>query len=138
MIRRRTAAEAGSITIWFVMLTMTFALIIGVAYDLGGQVQTKQRADDVAAQAARAGGQQLNAAAAIHGDDIAVDVTAAVQAAKTYLAASGMTGDVQVVAGTHLVVTVQATYDNKILPGGRTVTGEATARIVRVVGGVEQ
>jgi Flp pilus assembly protein TadG len=51
------------------MVTAAFAMIIlaGLAVDLGGQVLTRQHASNVAAQAARAGGQQLQASRAIRG-----------------------------------------------------------------------
>ena len=42
-------------------------ILVGLAVDLGGQVHAQQHARDVAAQAARAGGQQLQAGRAIRG-----------------------------------------------------------------------
>ena len=65
--RRR---EDGSVSIW--LATTGFAMIVlaGLAIDLGGHVHTQQRARAVAAEAARTGGQQLQAAPAIRGTAI--------------------------------------------------------------------
>ena len=68
-------------------------MLVGLAVDLGGQVHAQQRAHDVAAQAARAGGQQVQAAPAIAGRaTLSVDVAAARSAAQDYLAAAGVDG----------------------------------------------
>ena len=42
-------------------------VLVGLAVDLGGQVHAKQRAHDIAAEAARTGGEQVQAAPAIEG-----------------------------------------------------------------------
>ncbi|HUM87572.1 MAG TPA: pilus assembly protein TadG-related protein, partial [Actinomycetota bacterium] len=60
MTRRHN--ERGSISIWVVTATIVMMTLVGLAVDLGGQVHAQQRAHDVAAQAARAGGQQVEAA----------------------------------------------------------------------------
>ena len=48
-------------------------MLVGLAVDLGGQVHAQQRAHDIAAQAARAGGEQVQAAPAIEGRYLAID-----------------------------------------------------------------
>jgi len=64
------------------------------------------------------------------------------QAARTYLAASGMTGTVTVTGGSTVTVDVRDTYDTTFLGiigiTSMTVTGHGQARITRSVGGVEQ
>ena len=78
---------------WMITTALTLVLIVGLAVDLSGRVYAKQRAQDIAAEAARAGGQQLQGAAAVRGQGAVVDPAAAVAAANTYIAgAPGVTG----------------------------------------------
>src|SRR5215213_1776953 len=134
--------ERGSVSLW--MVTAAFAMIIlaGLAVDLGGQVLTRQHAGNVAAQAARAGGQQLQASRAIRGEGVRIDNTRAAAAARAYLAASDVTGTVQLRDSTAVVVHTAATYHTKFLGvigiDVVPVTGSAECRIVRAVEGVEQ
>ena len=51
--------DRGSITVWLALSAVVMIILVGVAVDLCGQVYAKQRCQDIAAQAARAGGQQL-------------------------------------------------------------------------------
>ena len=134
--------ERGSVTLW--MVTAAFAMIIlaGLAVDLGGQVLTRQHASNVAAQAARAGGQQLQASRAIRGQGVRTDPARAVAAARAYLAASDVTGTVQFRGGTAVAVHTAATYHTKFLGiigiDQVPVSGSAESRIVRAVDGVER
>ena len=134
--------ERGSISIWLVTTGFAMIVLVGLAVDLGGQVHAQQRARSVADQAARTGGQQLQADAAVRGEGLLADTHHAARAAKTFLAASGMTGTVKITGGTTLTVTVRDTYDTTFLGiigiTSMTVTGHGQARITRSVGGVEQ
>src|SRR5688500_18155117 len=88
--RRRD--ERGSVSIWLVTSSFVMIMLVGLAVDLGGQVHAQQRARDVAAQAARTGGQQVLASAAIQGDPLSVDVAAARTAAREFLATADVAG----------------------------------------------
>jgi len=138
----RARDERGSISLWLVTSSFVMMMLVGLAVDLGGQVHAKQRAHDVAAQAARAGGQQVQAAPAIQGQFLAVDVAAARRAAEDYLLAAGVTGTVSVTGGDSILVEVTDTYQPTLLTfigiSTLTVTGEASARLVRSLGGTEQ
>jgi hypothetical protein len=105
-------------------------------------VLTRQHASNVAAQAARAGGQQLQASRAIRGQGVRTDPAQAVAAARAYLAASDVTGTVQLRGGTAVVVHTAASYHTKFLGiigiDQVPVTGSAESRIVRAVEGVER
>lgn len=140
MTRRHN--ERGSISIWVVTATIVMMTLVGLAVDLGGQVHAQQRAHDVAAQAARAGGQQVEAAPAVEGRYVALDTAAARRAAEQYLAAAGVEGTVTITGGTTLVVRVTDTYEPTFLSmvgiGDLTVTGDASARLIRTTGGVER
>ena len=118
-------------------------MLVGLAVDLGGQVHAKQRAHDIAAQAARTGGEQVQAAPAIEGRlRRRRHRRPPATAAEDYLAASGVTGTVTVTGGDTITVNVTDTYTPKFLSfiglGDLTVTGEASARLIRSLGGTEQ
>jgi hypothetical protein len=138
----RRLNERGSISIWVVTATIVMMTLVGLAVDLGGQVHAQQRAHDVAAQAARAGGQQVEAAPAVEGRYVALDTAAARRAAEQYLAAAGVEGTVTITGGTTLVVRVTDIYEPTFLSmvgiGDLTVTGDASARLIRTTGGVER
>ncbi|MFT4261948.1 MAG: pilus assembly protein TadG-related protein [Nocardioides sp.] len=142
MSTRRTRDERGSISIWMVTASFVMIVLVGLAVDLGGQVQAKERAHDIAAEAARTGGEQVQAAPAIEGQYLAVDTTAAKKAAEDYLAASGVTGTVTVTGGNTITVDVTDVYEPKFLSiigvGNLTVTSSASARLIRTLGGSEQ
>ena len=76
---RRTRDERGSISIWLAVSSFVMMILVGLAVDLGGQVHAKQRAHDIAAEAARTGGEQVQAAPAIKGEYVAVDAVAGPQ-----------------------------------------------------------
>lgn len=141
-MRTRTRNERGSISIWIVTSSFVMTMLVGLAVDLGGQVHAKQRAHDVAAQAARAGGQQVQAAPAIEGNFLAIDTAAARRAAEEYLAAAHVSGTVTITGGDTITVDVTDVYRPKFLSllgiGDLTVTGEASARLIRTLGGTEQ
>jgi Flp pilus assembly protein TadG len=138
----RIRDERGSISIWLALATFVMMILIGLAVDLGGQVHAKQRADDIAAQAARAGGEQVQAAPAVEGQYLAIDTTEARTAAQDYLTASGVIGTVTITNGNTITVDVTDTYVPKFLSiigiNHLTVTGKASARLIRSLGGTEQ
>ena len=142
-IRRRFPqddSERGSATIWMITTALTMVLLLGLAVDLGGQVLAKQHAQVVAFEAARAGGQQLQGAAAMLGQAAVVDPARAVAAASTYLAGTpDVTGNASAL-GARVVVDTRASYKTTFLSiigiEELTVTGHAEVQTVRAVGGV--
>lgn len=138
----RVDPERGSITIGIVTASFVMIVLAGMAVDLGGQVYAQQHARDVARQAARAGGQQLQAAPAIRGEGAIADTTRAVQAARTYLAAGDVAGQATVTGGDSIEVTTTAVYTTKFLSiigiNRLTVTGHAEATIIRALQGVQR
>jgi len=135
-----TDREAGSVTV-FVAITVAGLLVLcGLVADGGVKLRATQRADSVAAEAARASGQALDLPSAIEGTRVRVDRQAAVNAATAYLAATGQTGTVSVGAdGTTLDVTVTSTSPTAFLAligiTTLTVTGHGQARLVHGVTG---
>ncbi|WP_231123823.1 TadE/TadG family type IV pilus assembly protein [Nocardioides sambongensis] len=134
--------ERGSVSVWVATATVAMIVLVGLAVDLGGQVHTRQRVHDVAAQAARAGGEQVQAAPAVQGRYVRIDAGSARSAAQEYLRAAGVSGTVTITAGDTITVTVRDTYDTQFLPiiGVRRleVGATASARLVRTLGGSEQ
>lgn len=134
--------ERGSISIWFATCAIVMIILVGLAVDLGGKVHAQQHARDVARQAARAGGQQIQAATAIRGQGVIADPHAAAQAAQTYLAGSGMAGSASIIDGRTVRVSTTETYRTMFLAiigiNRFTVHGRADSRITRSAGGVEQ
>lgn len=139
---QRQRDERGSISIWVVAASIVMMTLVGLAVDLGGQVHAQQRAHDIAAQAARVGGQQVEPGPAVEGTDVALDAQAARAAAQQYLDAAGVDGTVTITGGTTLTVRVTDVYQPKFLTliglDDLTVTGDATARLIRTTGGVER
>jgi Flp pilus assembly protein TadG len=129
--------EEGSISTWAVLGAIVLAICVGLAVDLGGQVHAKQHAYDIAAEAARAGAQEVSAGV-LAGQPLAVDPAAGYWAANDYLAASGVTGRVNT-TGDRVTVTVHETYEPVLLGsigvGPLGVSATASAHIVRTVGG---
>lgn len=137
-----TRNERGSITIWMATASVAMTLLVGLAVDLGGQVHAQQRAHDLAAQAARAGGERVQAAPAIEGEYVRIDALAAKGAAIDYLSAAHAHGTATITGGTTLTVHVTDTYEPRFLGvlgiGALNVNGTASARLVRSLGGNER
>lgn len=139
---QESRAERGSITIWLVLSSFVMMMLVGLTVNLGGQVHAKQRAHNIAAEAARTGAERVQAAPAITGDHIAIDAAAGRNAAHAYLTASSVTGTVTITGGDTITVTVTDTYTPKFLSAigisDLAVTSTATARVIRSLGGDEQ
>ncbi len=136
----RSSADRGSVTVWLATASFAMIVVVGLAVDLTGQVRTQQRVRNVAAQAARAGGQEVNAPKAIRGLAVQANPAQAAQVSRAYLSSAGITGSA-VSQGDTLTVTASDTYRTKFLGviglNQMRVTGSAQVRIVRATGGVE-
>ncbi|MEA5117540.1 MAG: hypothetical protein VB036_07970, partial [Propionicimonas sp.] len=85
--------ERGSVSVWAVLIVSAFTLIVGISVDLVGQIAAKQHAADIAAQAARIAGQQIDPDTLMAGGrTVAVNTTRARRAALDYIAGADMTG----------------------------------------------
>lgn len=135
--RRGPDGERGSVSVLVAVLVPGLLLIIGLAVDGGAKVQATQRADAIAEEAARAGGQALDRSAALAGQ-LRVDVPTAVAAAQDYLRRNQVEGAVTVVDGETLRVTttiVQPTTFLGVLGiTTMTVRGSGTAHLVTAPG----
>lgn len=131
--------ERGSVTVFFAVAVVGLLVLLGLVVDGGAKVRSVQRADTLAAEAARAGGQAINLPAAIAGKHPVADPRAAAAAARAYLTANGVTGTATIADGGHrLDVTVTSSSPTILLGligvSSLTVHGRAS---VTLVSGVE-
>ncbi|RIQ20155.1 pilus assembly protein TadG-related protein [Jiangella rhizosphaerae] len=128
---RRLNDQTGSFTLIFAVVTIALLAMAGLVYDGRRQLTAQQRADAVAAEAARAAGQEIDGSTLIGSPGL--DRARAVAAAREHLAAAGLSGTVTVDGGT-IVVRTDATEPAAILPliGITTLeaSGEASVEIV--------
>ncbi len=126
-------AEHGAIGVFLAVLVPGLLLIIGLAVDGGVKVAATQRANAIADEAARAGGQALDVSAALTGL-VRVNPATAVAAAQDYLNRTGVAGAVTVVDGDTLQVTTTITQPTAFLGlvgiSTLTVEGAGTADLI--------
>lgn len=138
--QRARSGEQGLVSVWLLLTAAALTLLVGLAVDLSGQVDAQQRARALAGEAARAGAQALDPGT-VSGGAVLTSRTAAVTAARTYLAGADVPGSV-VVAGDTVTVTVRQTFGSRVLSavgiGPLSVSGTGQAQARRVVEGVAQ
>lgn len=137
----RQRDERGSISAWALVSVAAFMLIVGLSVDLGGRMYAIQHINDIAAEAARAGAQQVTAADAMRGRPVAVDPTRARTAALSYITTAGLTGTATLTGDTlHVSATGHhtPTFLGAFGIGTVTITGTADARIARALNGTER
>lgn len=98
------SADDGSVTLFVVIAVVGLLALAGLVVDGGAKVRAAQRADRIAAEAARAAGQAVDVAAMLAGRDVRVDGPSAVAAARQYLASAGVDGTAVVENGGRTVV----------------------------------
>ncbi|MFH9016066.1 TadE/TadG family type IV pilus assembly protein [Streptomyces sp. NPDC017943] len=130
--------DAGGITVFVAVCVIALIGIIGVAVDGGSKMRATERADYIAGEAARAGGQAIDPTEAISGSAVVVDPQDAAAAAQAYLRSAGATGTVSVSGdGKTLTVNVTGSYDTKFLSvvgiGSLSVTGHGKATLLHGV-----
>lgn len=126
---------------WLAVGLPAIMLFFGLAVDASSQISTMQRAHDLAAQAARIGGQQVNASDIQAGRAASLINSQAVAAARTYLAGSDATNSSVQIRNGRVVVNVTLTYRTRFLGlmgvNQIQVSGESDARIAPALEGSE-
>lgn len=132
-MRAPEESERGSLSIFVAICATSLLMLSGLVIDGGGRLRAIERADALAQEAARAGGQQIDRATLLQGGGIRLDPGLAEAAADTYLSDNGVTGT-PVATATSVTVTVKMPYHTIVLGliglGDVTVTGVGTARLV--------
>ncbi|WP_155372419.1 hypothetical protein [Catellatospora vulcania] len=132
----RFRGDGGKATVFVVIMAQAWVFMFGMVVVGGGRLRAYQRADNVAAEAARSAGQAIDPAQAIQGDAKVIDPALATAAAQAYLDRVGATGTVTVAPdGESVTVRATITYRNPsglAFLGGATwrATGEATATLL--------
>ncbi|HEX8628702.1 MAG TPA: hypothetical protein VF755_11080 [Catenuloplanes sp.] len=128
------ADDTGRVSVFLAIALTAVIIIIGLAYDGAGRFRTMQRADNLAAEAARAAGQAIVLPQAVMGGPKVIDPEEARLAAHAYLRSAGVTGRVEVIEPDRLRVVVDLSYRPAMLGiiGFQriAVTGSATAVLV--------
>lgn len=133
---RAGGSDEGSISILVAWVAISAILLVGLIVDGGGRMRANQRADSLAAEAARAGGQAIDVRSAMTGGTIRADPAAAQLAAERYLARAGVSGRASVSADRRtLTVTVTTHYTAAFTAalGAGDVTATARATLVHGV-----
>lgn len=137
--RFRSAAERahgdqGAVTIFVAVAMLGLMAMAGLVVDGAAKVRAAQRADRVAAEAARAAGQAIDLGGLLAGRAVAVDRRAAVIAARGYLEDAGVEGSVDLMDGGASLRVTTKTSEGTVFLGligisRLTVTGEAEVRL---------
>ena len=134
----RPAGQDGSVSLFLVVAVLALFIAVGLVVDGGQKLRSTQRADDVAAEAARAGVQSVQPANTVRGQPAQANPEAAISAARHYLSVAGVAGTVTVTGG-RVQVSTSISFTPAFLSliglGTQTVTGRASARLAR---GVDQ
>lgn len=131
-IRRALRDDRGAMSLFVLVTVVALFAVAALVYDGAGKLRALTHAEGVAHEAARAGGQAVDAGKAISGGGVSVDRNAAVAAARTYLSREGVSGTVTVSEdGGSLQVTVTESYHALFLGGASgSVTGHGSANLV--------
>lgn len=139
LARRVRADDRGAMTLMIAVVAMALFLMVGLSVDGGGRMQANERADDLAAEAARAAGQALDLPQAVTGTADVIDHARASAAVEAYLAGANAT-DAHVVNvdvapnGRSVTVTLSISYHPIFLGliglGPWTETGTETATLL--------
>jgi Flp pilus assembly protein TadG len=135
-----TDRDRGSISLYFAIITLAALMMAGLVVDGGAALSTRERAADVATQAARAGANAL-APPSLRGlpTGLRADPQAAQAAADRVLAAAGATGEVSV-SGDTVMVTAHVRKRAAILSvvGVNDLSQSASSNATAIFGGTTQ
>lgn len=110
--------ERGSVTLYFLGFAIVMIGLLALLVDGGRLLMASADAEDIAAEAARSAGQEINGPDAITGEGTRADPQKAVAAAQDFLADAGVQGTVTVAEdGQSIDITVRDTYQTLLLGG---------------------
>lgn len=122
--------DRGTMTSFVAVVALAIVMVAGLVYD-GGQILAAQaQARDLAANAARAGTQEIDLDTLREQQTVVLDPARATSAALDYLTTHGATGTVTI-TGSRVTVTASINQPLQILPGAdRTVSATDSADAV--------
>jgi Flp pilus assembly protein TadG len=133
-LRRRADDERGMVTAFVTIFVVALIFVIGLVLDGGYLLAAKREVNNIAAEAARAGAQQLDVAAFRADSSVdKLDHDRAQAAAEAFLARAGATGHATPYDD-HIEVTATVKHKMLILAlfgGEKEVSGTASARGVQ-------
>ena len=123
--RQGVRVECGSISVLIAVLVPSLLLVLALVVDGTDRLRLQDRADAVAAEAARAGATTIDT----RGATVTLDRAAALQAAQSALAATGHTGSATIdpAGAVHVSVSHREPAPIGLLGRTLTATGQATA-----------
>lgn len=128
--------EGGSVTLFVVIAALGLLALIGLVVDGGAKVRAAQRADRLAAEAARAAGQAVDLSAVMAGREVRVEPRQALTAARAYLEAAGNSGTARLEADRRSIQVTTTASTRTVFLGligipEFTVHGSATVSLIR-------
>lgn len=133
-----TGRDAGRIGLFVAVLIPTLLALVGLGADGARYVRASQRAENIAREAARAGGQVIDFTQSIPGGPHRIDPEPALAATQDYLTAAGVTGTVTVNDDQdQIIITVTITYDPilvDLVPGVGDIAATSTVTAQLLVG----
>jgi Flp pilus assembly protein TadG len=135
--------DEGSVTVFCTIAAVGLLVLLGLVVDGGSKVRALQRADRLAAEAARAAGQAIDIPSAIEGDHPTAHPATATAAGQAYLRANQVHGSIRIVDGGRRIHVETTDHADTIFLGligvhTLTVHGQAEAVLVRGVTGANQ
>jgi hypothetical protein len=128
---RAIATDSGQITAFVVVMATALILLAGLVLDGGLTLAARERALNLAQEAARAGAQGVNLAVYRQSGNLVLNPALAESDAQRYLASAGTQGTVQVTGNT-VTVTVMITQRMQVLDaaGLSAITVHASASAI--------
>jgi hypothetical protein len=129
--------DDGRIAVFFAIIAPAWFALLGLVVVGGNRIMALQRADNIAAEAARAAGQAIDLPSAMVGGEIRLDPEAAAAEAEDYVRSAGARLVSISIAPDrrHLSITVEVTYEPGpfgMFGGAWTAEGDATVALVVV------
>ncbi|MFD9125417.1 TadE/TadG family type IV pilus assembly protein [Kitasatospora sp. NPDC059571] len=139
---RRAPADRGSGAIALILAAMLFMIIAGFIIDTGRAIHQRERAADIAEQAARYAANHISAADLRNGGTVVIDADGCAGNVRDFVRADGFSGDdinasgCLSTSGNQVTVRIRLTYTPLLLSalsrsGSLTVWGTATAQAVQ-------
>lgn len=138
--RQQVAGDRGSAALWLAITIVGLLAMAGLVLDGGAAIAARERAADVAQQAARAGADALSASGVFSGSGgsnaLGANPSAATAAATSLLTGEGVTDFHIAVQGNVVVVTAHVSRPTALLSavGVDTVGGTATEQAQALLG----